>query len=71
MVGSTDHGNDPIEEGTDHTREYVPVLAYGKKCKSGVNLGTRECFADAGATVADILGVKLPAIGKSFKGEIL
>lgn len=70
MIITADHGNDPIEEGTDHTREYVPVLAYGKKCKSGVNLGTRECFADAGATVADILGVKLPAIGKSFKGEL-
>jgi len=70
MIITADHGNDPIEEGTDHTREYVPVLAYGKKCKSGVNLGTRETFADAGATVADILGVQLPAIGKSFKGEI-
>lgn len=70
MIITADHGNDPIEEGTDHTREYVPVLAYGKKCKGGVNLGTRETFADAGATVADILGVKLPSIGKSFKGEI-
>ena len=70
LIITADHGNDPIEEGTDHTREYVPVLAYGKKCKAGVNLGIRQSFADAGATVADILGVKLPAIGKSFKGEL-
>jgi len=71
LLITADHGNDPIEEGTDHTREYVPILAYGKKCKAGVNLGIRQSFADAGATVADLLGVQMPAIGKSFKGEIL
>ncbi|MBQ9961607.1 MAG: phosphopentomutase [Firmicutes bacterium] len=71
LLITADHGNDPIEEGTDHTREYVPILVYGKKCKAGVNLGIRKSFADAGATVADLLGVQMPAIGKSFKGEIL
>ena len=68
---TADHGNDPVAEGTDHTREYVPVLVYGKSCKKSVNLGIRESFADVGATVSDILGVKMPTIGKSFKGEIL
>ena len=71
LMITADHGNDPIAEGTDHTREYVPVLAYGKSCKKGVNLGIRDSFADVGATVSDILGVKMPVIGKSFKGDIL
>ena len=71
MLITADHGNDPCAEGTDHTREYVPVLAYGKNCKKGVNLGIRESFADVGATVCDILDAKMPAIGKSFKGEII
>ena len=71
LMITADHGNDPAAEGTDHTREYVPVLVYGKSCKKGVNLGIRESFADVGATVSDILNVKMPVIGKSFKGEIL
>ena len=71
LMITADHGNDPIAEGSDHTREYVPVLVYGKSCKKGVDLGIRESFADVGATVSDILGVKMPVIGKSFKGEIL
>ncbi|MBR6529123.1 MAG: hypothetical protein IKT62_03710 [Firmicutes bacterium] len=71
LMITADHGNDPIAEGTDHTREYVPVLVYGKNCKKGVDLGIRGSFADVGATVCDILNVKMPEIGKSFKGEIL
>ena len=67
LMITADHGNDPVAEGTDHTREYVPVLVYGKSCKKGVNVGIRESFADVGATVSDILGVKMPVIGKSFK----
>ena len=71
LMITADHGNDRVAEGTDQTREYVPVLVYGKSCKKGVNVGIRESFADVGATVSDILGVKMPVIGKSFKGEIL
>ena len=71
LMITADHGNDPEAEGTDHTREYVPVIVYGKNCKKGVNLGIRDSFADVGATVADVLGVKMPKVGKSFKGEIL
>lgn len=63
---TSDHGNDPLGPGTDHTREYVPLLAYGPRLARGVNLGTRRTFADLGQTVADALGVKRLAWGDSF-----
>ena len=66
-----DHGNDPVHSGFDHTREYVPLLVYGKKVKAGANLGIRKTFADVVATVADILGAEAPSIGESFKEVIL
>ena len=66
-----DHGNDPVHSGFDHTREYVPILIYGKKVKAGADIGICESFADAGATAADILGAKAAKIGKSFKEVIL
>ena len=71
LIINADHGNDPTYKGTDHTREYIPVLVYGKNIKSGVNLGIRKSFADIGATVSDILDVKLPLNGTSFKEEIM
>ena len=71
LMITADHGNDPTYKGTDHTREYIPVLVYGKNIKSGVNLGIRNSFADIGATVADILNVKLPTNGTSFKAKIM
>ncbi|HSQ33637.1 MAG TPA: phosphopentomutase, partial [Peptostreptococcaceae bacterium] len=71
LIVNSDHGNDPTYKGTDHTREYIPILIYGKKIKEGYNLGTRTTFADIGATVSDILNVEFPKYGKSFKSEIL
>ena len=71
LIINSDHGNDPTYKGTDHTREYIPVLVYGKNLKSGLNLGTRNSFADIGATVADILNVEMPKHGQSFKKEIM
>ena len=71
LMITADHGNDPAAEGTDHTREYVPILVYGKKCRKGINLGTLDSFAAIGATVCDLLGVEGPNIGKSFKEDIL
>lgn len=68
---TADHGNDPTAPGTDHTREYVPVVAYGKKLKQGVDLGIRASFADLGATVCDLLDVPGTGFGTSFKEEIL
>lgn len=65
-----DHGNDPLHTGFDHTREYVPFLVYGHRIKEGVNLETGETFADIGATVADILEVKEPRMGRSRLTDI-
>ena len=66
LVICADHGCDPAYKGTDHTREYVPLLLYGNKIRPGVNLGTGSSFADAGETVRELLGIEgsLP-IGKS------
>jgi phosphopentomutase len=66
LMLSADHGNDPSHVGTDHTREYIPILVYGKGIKSNTNMGTRETFADIAATIADVLQVKAPINGKSF-----
>jgi len=66
---TADHGNDPTFPGSDHTREYAPLLVYGKKARS-VDLGTRDSLADIGQTIADNFGLKLVA-GKSFLGELL
>lgn len=53
---TADHGNDPTDKSTDHSREYVPLLVFSPNGKKGVNLGTRNTFADAGKTVADYFG---------------
>jgi phosphopentomutase len=69
MIISADHGNDPTFPGTDHTREYAPLLVYGKTARPGVNLGTRDSLADIGQTIAENCGLKLTA-GKSFLSQI-
>ena len=66
LLITADHGNDPIHHGTDHTREYVPLLAYHKGIKEAVDLGIRQTFADVGATIADNFKVTLPEHGTSF-----
>lgn len=70
LMITADHGCDPATLSTDHSREYVPLIAYGKKIKSGVDLGTRETFADVAATISDIFGVKSES-GTSFLKEII
>ena len=66
LIVTADHGCDPGFYGTDHTREYVPVLIYGKNIKP-VNIGTRKSFADLGKTIADLLSVDSgELIGESF-----
>ncbi|MGC7873569.1 phosphopentomutase [Desulfosporosinus sp. SYSU MS00001] len=70
LVITADHGCDPTFPGTDHTREYVPLLVYGQSVKHGVNLGVRSTFADLGATVAAYLGLDPLPVGKSFLAEI-
>ena len=66
LLITADHGCDPGAPGTDHTREYVPLLACGAPVRAGVDLGTRPSFADIAATIAEIFGVKLETQGKSF-----
>ena len=70
MILTADHGNDPTFPGSDHTREYAPLLVYGKKARAGVDLGTRGSLADIGQTIAENFGLKL-AEGKSFLSEVL
>jgi phosphopentomutase len=71
LIITADHGCDPTTPSTDHSREYVPLLVYGTGLKRGVDLGTRETFADVGQTLAEVFGVgPLPA-GTSFLGSIL
>lgn len=60
LILTADHGNDPTFPGSDHTREYVPLLVYGKQAKPGVDLGTRATLADIGQTIAENFGIKLP-----------
>lgn len=68
LIITADHGNDPTYPGTDHTREYVPLLVYSPAFKQGGDLPQRETFSDIGATIADNFGVKLPEFGTSFLG---
>ncbi|MDQ0197424.1 phosphopentomutase [Neobacillus ginsengisoli] len=70
LMITADHGNDPVAPGTDHTREYVPLLVYSKKMKEGKELPLRETFADLGATVAENFNVKMPNYGKSFLNDL-
>jgi phosphopentomutase len=70
LIISADHGCDPGDVSTDHTREYVPVLAWGRRARAGVDLGIRSSLADIGQTVAENFGLTLQA-GRSFLGEIL
>lgn len=66
LIITADHGNDPVHHGTDHTREYVPLLVYGKKLTDPKELPINKTFADIGATVADNFHVTMPKHGKSF-----
>lgn len=70
LIITADHGCDPTFPGTDHTREYVPLLVFGRGLKSGVNLGTRSTFADIAATLADLLGIDYICPGTSFAHEV-
>ncbi|MGQ0543360.1 MAG: phosphopentomutase [Blastocatellia bacterium] len=69
LIMTADHGNDPTKDGSDHTREYVPLLVYGKSAKAGVNLGTRGSLADIGQSIAVNFGTFL-GDGESFLQDI-
>ena len=69
LIITADHGNDPTFRGSDHTREYAPLLVWGKNARQNVNLGTRESLADIGQTIAENFGVRLKD-GESFLKKI-
>lgn len=71
LIITADHGNDPSTPSTDHSREYIPIIIYGKQIKANTNIGTRKTYADIGATILDILQMPLLETGESFKNEIL
>ncbi|MGM0899966.1 MAG: phosphopentomutase [Bacillota bacterium] len=70
LIITADHGNDPVHHGTDHTREYVPLLVYSKGMSEGKELPLRKTFADIGAAVAENFQVKMPDHGTSFLKDI-
>lgn len=71
LIITADHGCDPTTSSTDHSREHIPVLIYGKNVKPGVNIGTRETFADIGKTILDFFNVQNELVGKSFLKDIV
>ena len=70
LIITADHGNDPSTPSTDHDREYVPILIYGKTLKRNVDLGIRETFADISATILDLFNMR-KLEGTSFKNDIM
>lgn len=68
---TADHGNDPTFPGTDHTREMVPLLVYGKNIKRNVDLGTRNTFADLAKTICDFYNIQNNLCGKSFLNSLI
>ncbi len=69
LIITADHGNDPSTPSTDHSREYVPILIYGKNLKQNINIGTRQTFSDISATILDVFGLEILQ-GKSFRKSI-
>lgn len=70
LIIAADHGCDPTTDSTDHSREYIPILVYGKKLKNGVDLGTRKGFTDIGKTILDFFNIDNEIVGKSFLDKL-
>lgn len=70
LMITADHGNDPTFEGTDHTREYVPLLVYSPRFNGGSELAMPETFADIAATIAENFNVAAPPFGTSFLAQL-
>ena len=71
LIITADHGCDPSTPSTDHSREYIPFVAYGDKVMKGVNIGTRQTFADIAATILDYFNIENKVAGSSFLKEIV
>lgn len=70
LIITADHGNDPTFKGSDHTREFIPIINFGKLIKKGVSIGTRSTFADIAATIAEIYTLNYTLKGSSYLNEI-
>lgn len=70
LIITADHGNDPTFEGSDHTREFVPLLVYSTRFTEGKELPLSETFSDIGATIAENFNVPLPKFGRSFLSHL-
>lgn len=70
LILTADHGNDPTHHGTDHTREYVPLIVWSPQLTTGGSLGVRATFADVAATIADNFKLTPPTYGASFLKEL-
>ena len=70
LILTADHGCDPTYKGTDHTREYIPILTYGHGLKKGVNLGERESFADIASTIEELILDTSELSGTSFAKDL-
>lgn len=70
LIITADHGCDPTTKGTDHSREYVPLLVYSKVIKKNKNLGLRSSFSDVAQSIAEFFGIERIQNGKSFLGEL-
>ena len=71
LIITADHGNDPSTPSTDHSREYIPIVAYGKRLKNNVDIGIRQTYSDISATILDLLDLPRLKNGNSFKNEIV
>ena len=71
LIITADHGNDPSTPSTDHSREYIPIVAYGKSLKNNVDIGIRQTYSDISATILDLLDLPRLKNGNSFKNEIV
>lgn len=71
LIITADHGNDPSTPSTDHDREYIPILMYGKELRKGIDIGIRETYADISATILDIFNYPKLDVGESFKDLII
>ena len=72
LMITADHGCDPSTPSTDHSREYIPLLVYGREIKAGINLGTRKSYADESKTILEMFGIAdTKTDGESFLSEII
>ena len=71
LIITADHGCDPCDVSTDHTREYVPLMVWGLGINEGVNLGVRKTFADVAKTTLEALGVPNTMPGTSFYRQLI